>query len=293
MVTENSTGQGLIRLAIQKNGRLSTESIELIRECGITFDTTGNKLKTEAHNFPLEILFLRDDDIPQYVCDGVADLGIVGENIIFEKRRELDIVEKLGFARCRLSLAMPIASRFKGLGDLNGLSIATSYPSSLSEFLKANGVRATVRVVHGSAEIAPGVELAQAICDLVSSGSTLLSHGLKEVAQLFKSEAVLVRTARFSASKRVLFEKLLFRIQSVKRARECKYVVLNTPNQAISKIRALLPGLRSPTVSALVTPGWSSLHSVIKESEFWEVIESLKAAGAEGILVMPIEKMIW
>ena len=282
----------MIRLAIQKSGRLSDDSLKLIRECGISFISTTSKLKTEATNFPLEILFLRDDDIPGYVADGVADIGIVGENVLVEEGKAHLAVEKLGFSKCRLSLAVPKGVEYTSVQDLNGKNIATSYPNLLQAYLQERGVEAQIHTISGSVEIAPSIGLADAICDIVSSGSTLISNGLREVERVFKSEAVLIAHDRLSTEKQQILEKLLFRIHAVQRASKAKYILLNAPNESIATISALLPGTKSPSILPLAEEGWSSLHSVVNEDDFWEIIEKIKDAGAQGILVVPIEKMI-
>jgi len=282
----------MIRIAVQKSGRLSEKSTALLRQCGIHFSNGSNKLKTQASNFPLEVLYLRDDDIPQYVHEGVADLGIVGENVVKEKQRHLDILEPLGFGKCRISLAVRNEAQYSGLTWLNGRRIATSYPVLLSTYLKDNDVQAEIEEITGSVEIAPGIGLADAICDIVSTGSTLLSNGLKEVEVIDNSEAILIATPAPSEAKSLLIEQLLFRIRSVQTAGRNKYILLNAPNDAVAQITSILPGMRSPTVIPLAEEGWSSMHSVVSEDRFWSVIEKLRNAGAEGILVCPIEKMI-
>ncbi|GAA3940651.1 ATP phosphoribosyltransferase [Chitinophaga oryziterrae] len=281
-----------LRIAIQKSGRLHEDSIKLLKECGIDINNGVNKLKTEASNFPLEVFFLRDDDIPQYVEDGVADIGMVGENVVLEKNRSVKVATKLGFGKCRLSLAVPRSVEYNGVKDMDKLRIATSYPVILEKFLKENGITADIHEISGSVEIAPGIGLADAICDLVSSGSTLFMNGLKEVEVILKSESVLITNNNLNAEQQQLLEKLLFRIQAVKKAKNNKYVLLNAPNDNLQKIISLLPGMKSPTVLPLAEAGWSSVHSVLNENDFWDIIESLKAAGAQGILVVPIEKMI-
>lgn len=281
-----------LRIAIQKSGRLHDDSIKLLKECGIDINNGVNKLKTEASNFPLEVFFLRDDDIPQYVEDGVADIGIVGENVIIEKARPVKIAEKLGFGKCRLSLAIPKAVEYNGVKDMDKLRIATSYPVILQNFLNQHNITADIHEISGSVEIAPGIGLADAICDLVSSGSTLFMNGLKEVEVILKSEAALISNDNLTAEQEALLQKLLFRIQSVKKAKNNKYVLLNAPNDKLQEIISLLPGMKSPTVLPLAEEGWSSVHSVLNENAFWDIIENLKAAGAQGILVVPIEKMI-
>ncbi|MCD6441031.1 MAG: ATP phosphoribosyltransferase [Candidatus Marinimicrobia bacterium] len=283
----------MLILAIQKSGRLSEKTVKLLQECGIAFQNGGSsKLKATAINFPMEILYLRDDDIPECVADGIADIGIVGENICLEKARPVTIVEKLGFARCRLSIAVPKNTKYSGPADLNGLSIATSYPNILMKYLKEKQITAKINEISGSVEIAPGIGLGDAIFDIVSTGSTLLSNGLREVETVLKSEAVLVSGHELPNDKKTILTKLLFRMRAVNEARNRKYILLNTPNDRIEQICKLLPGMKSPTIMPLSTAGWSSLHSVIEEDVFWEKIEALKAAGAQGILVIPIEKMI-
>jgi ATP phosphoribosyltransferase len=282
----------MIRLAIQKSGRLSDDSLKLIRECGISFISTSSKLKTEATNFPLEILFLRDDDIPGYVADGVADIGIVGQNVLVEEGLQHLSVKNLGFSKCRLSLAVSKGDEYTDVTTLQGKSIATSYPNLLQEFLTSKGVQADIHTISGSVEIAPSIGLADAVCDIVSSGSTLISNGLREVETVFKSEAVLIANQNLSQEKNRLLQQLLFRMEAVQKAQKSKYVVLNAPNSAIPQIKPLLPGIKSPTIIPLAEEGWSSLHSVVNEDDFWDIIQKLKEAGAEGILVVPIEKMI-
>ena len=282
-----------VRIALQKSGRLSEDSYQLFKECGIRFDYGTGKLKSISSNFPAEFLFLRDDDIPGYVEDGVADLGIVGENVAVESGRSVQTIHRLGFSKCRLSIAIPRGNDWAGLSGLNGKNIATSYPNLLGKYLSEQGVTANIHEISGSVEIAPGIGLAEAICDIVSSGSTLLSNGLQEVETIFRSEAVLIAPPNLADDKQALVDKLLFRIKAVQVAKNNKYIVLNAPNHALDKITALLPGMRSPTVTPLATEGWSSVYSVLNENEFWENIEAIRAAGAEGILVIPIEKMIY
>ncbi|UYQ93832.1 ATP phosphoribosyltransferase [Chitinophaga horti] len=281
-----------LRIAIQKSGRLHDDSIKLLKECGIDMNNGVNKLKTEASNFPLEVFFLRDDDIPQYVEDGVADIGIVGENVVLEKARTVDAIEKLGFGKCRLSLAVPKGMEYTSVKDMQNMRIATSYPVILEQFLSKNNITAEIHEISGSVEIAPGIGLAEAICDLVSSGSTLFMNGLKEVETVLKSEAVLIANKSLTAEQIQILDKLLFRIKAVKKAKNNKYVLLNAPNDNLAQIISLLPGMKSPTVLPLAEAGWSSVHSVLNENDFWDIIESLKAAGAQGILVVPIEKMV-
>lgn len=281
-----------LKIAIQKSGRLSDESLGLLKACGIRFSNGAGKLRTEALNFPLELYFLRDDDIPQYVADGVADLGMVGENVLYEKQLPLTVAAPLGFGRCRLALAVPKNDAYPSISALKGKRIATSYPGLLQKYLQEKGVDAEIHEISGSVEIAPGIGLADAICDLVSTGSTLLTNGLREVETVLQSQAVLVKPQQLAAEKETLLNRLLFRIEAVQQASRNKYILLNAPNDRLNDIISLLPGIKSPTVLPLAMPGWSSLHSVIEENQFWEVIEQLKAAGAEGILVVPIEKMI-
>ena len=286
MIMEN------IKVAVQKSGRLSEKSLSLLKECGISVGNGNRTLVSQAADFPIEMLFLRDDDIPQYVNDGVADIGIVGENEIEEKDYPLDLVHRLGFAKCRLSLAIPREIEYPGIEWFRNKRIATSYPGILGKYFKNNGIPVDIHEISGSVEIAPGIGLADAILDIVSSGSTLISNGLKEVEQVMKSEAVLVAQKSLSKGKQETLDKLLFRIRSVQKAGNNKYVVLNAPNDNLDKIISLIPGMKSPTVMSLAEEGWSSVHSVLNEDEFWEVIDQLKAEGAQGILVVPIEKMI-
>ena len=281
-----------LKIAIQKNGRLSENSLRLIQECGIKIPNGGGKLITESSNFPVEILFLRDDDIPQYVEQKVADIGIIGENVLIESRKSLDVIQKLGFSSCRLSLAVAKEVEYSDLSYFNGKKIATSYPNILEDYFKENNIEATIEFISGSVEIATGIGLADGICDIVSSGSTLFSNGLKEVEKVLSSQAVLVASENLDPEKQQILDKLLFRIRAVQKAKESKYILLNAPNQNLERIIQILPGMNSPTILPLAQEGWSSLHSVISEDKFWEIIEELKAAGAEGILVVPIEKMI-
>ena len=282
----------ILRIAVQKSGRLSEDSLKLIKECGIRFDNGAGKLKTAATNFPAEFLFLRDDDIPGYVEDGVAHLGIVGENVAVETNRAVDTVHRLGFSKCRLSIGILRGTDYNGVHDLEGKSIATSYPRLLGQYLAEAGVSAQIHEISGSVEIAPSIGLADAVCDIVSSGSTLLSNGLKEVEVIFRSEAVMIAHRGLTQPQQELLDQLLFRINSVQAAKNNKYILLNCPTSSVEEISKYLPGMRSPTVMPLATEGWCSVHSVIKESDFWENIEKIRLAGAEGILVIPIEKMI-
>lgn len=281
-----------LRIAIQKSGRLYDDSVRLLKECGIDLRNVKDRLRTESDNFPLEVFFLRDDDIPQYVEDGVADIGIVGENVLFEKNKQAEIVERLGFGKCRLSVAIPRVQEYAGIQSLQGKRIATSYPFLVNEFLAKNKVVAEIHEISGSVEIAPGIGLADVVADLVSSGSTLLMNGLKEVEVIMQSQAVLIRNRSLRQEALQLLDKLLFRIRSVKKAKHNKYILLNAPNDRVKEIIGLLPGMKSPTVLPLAQEGWSSVHSVLSEDTFWDIIEQLKAAGAQGILVVPIEKMI-
>jgi ATP phosphoribosyltransferase len=281
-----------LKIGIQKSGRLYDDSVQLLRECGIDLRNVKDRLRTESDNFPLEVFFLRDDDIPQYVEDGVADCGIVGENVLYEKNRRVEVVEKLGFGKCRLSVAVPRSQSYAGIQDLQGKRIATSYPHLVSQFLAAHSVEAEIHEISGSVEIAPGIGLADVVADLVSSGSTLFMNGLREVETILQSQAVLVRNGSLGDEQQKLLDRLLFRIQAVKKAKRNKYVLLNAPNEKLSEIIAILPGMKSPTVLPLAESGWSSVHSVLSEDEFWDRIEKLKAAGAQGILVVPIEKMV-
>jgi ATP phosphoribosyltransferase len=282
----------LLRIAIQKSGRLQEGSLALLKETGLSFSNGKDQLKTQARNFPVEVLFLRDDDIPQYVEDRVADVGIVGENVFIEKQKESEIVKRLDFAKCRLSMAVPRGETYSGVQWLQGKNIATSYPTIVREFLKRNNVDAGIHEISGSVEIAPSIGLADAICDLVSTGSTLLSNGLKEVEIVLQSEAVIIANKFLDQDKRAILDKLLFRIEAVKKAKNNKYILLNCPNSAIERITSVIPGMKSPTIIPLAREGWSSLHSVVDENDFWEKIDQLRAFGAEGILVVPIEKMI-
>lgn len=282
----------MLKIAIQKSGRLYEDSIKLLKECGIELNNGNKQLKAAAFNFPIEVYFLRDDDIPQYVYDGVADIGIVGENVLLEKNKDIEIAYRLGFGRCRLSIAVPKTVQYTSLEDLRGLKIATTYSTILQQYLDDKNIIAEIHEISGSVEIAPSIGLADAICDLVSSGSTLFTNGLKEVEVILQSEAVLSVNKNLTSDKRLILEKLLLRINSVKTAKNNKYILLNAPNHQLKNIFSLLPGMKSPTVVPLVEEGWSSIQSVINENDFWDVIEKLKQFEAEGIIVMPIEKMI-
>ena len=281
-----------LKVAIQKSGRLTDESMKLLMESGINLTKGDGKLVSVASNFPLEILFLRDDDIPQYVADNVADIGIVGENVVLEKNKSLKVLERMGFAKCRLSFAVPKVFNYVDLKSLNGKRIATTYPKILKDFLDENKINAEIHEITGSVEIAPNIGLADVIFDIVSSGSTLLSNGLKEVETVMHSEAVIVSSPVLSTEKGKILDDMLFRLRSVRQARENKYILLNAPNKSIDRICKILPGLKSPSILPLVEEGWSSLHSVVNENDFWDIIGKLREAGAEGILVVPIEKMI-
>ena len=282
----------VLKLAIQKSGRLYEDSVKLLKECGIDVGNGMNKLKSEVSNFPMEIFFLRDDDIPQYVEDAVADIGFVGENVVYEKEKAVDVVEALGFGKCRLSIAIDKNDVYEDAHFLQGKRIATSYPVLVKKFLQQKGVEADTHEISGSVEIAPGIGLAHAICDLVSSGSTLFMNGLKEAEIVLKSQAVLIKSKALSAEKEAVLNRLLFRIQAVKKARNNKYILLNAPDDKLEEIIALLPGMKSPTVLPLAEKGWHSVHSVLNEDQFWDIIEQLKEKGAQGILVIPIEKMV-
>lgn len=281
-----------LKIAVQKSGRLSEKSLELLKSCGIQLQNGGRTLKATASNFPIEVLFLRDDDIPQYVEQGIADIGILGQNEVWEKQKDVDEVKLLGFARCKLSIALPREKPYNGISSLQGKRIATSYPTILSNYIKEKGVTATIEEIGGSVEIAPGIGLADAIMDIVSTGSTLIMNGLQEVEVIAKSEAVLIANRTISSEKQTLLDQLLFRIDAVQQSKENKYILLNAPNDQIEQITEILPGMKSPTILPLAQEGWSSLHSVIREDDFWNSIDRLKNAGAEGILVVPIEKLI-
>lgn len=281
-----------IRIAIQKSGRLNEDSLQILNDCGISIDNGKDQLRALSRNFPLEVFYLRNGDIPQYLRDGVVDIAIIGENVLFEKGEDIEIAEKLGFSKCKVSLAIPKSSQYTSVHDFEGKRIATSYPNTVGKYLKGKGVDADLHVINGSVEIAPNIGLADAICDIVSSGSTLFKNNLKEVEIMLKSEAVLAVSPKISDERRSILRKMQFRIQSVLQARQSKYVLLNAPNNKLKSILKLLPGMRSPTVLPLAEEGWSSVHTVINKDTFWEVIHELKNAGAEGILVCPIEKMV-
>ena len=281
-----------LRIAIQKSGRLNEDSVSLLKECGISIYNGNDQLKAQATNFPLEVLYLRNSDIPQYVQDGVAHCAILGENVVVEKKKKIEIVEKLGFSKCRLSMAVPKGVEYNGVSWFNTKRIATSYPETLKDFMRQNNITADIHEISGSVEIAPNIGLADGICDLVSTGGTLFNNGLKEVETILHSEAVLVSNPHLDLPKRAILDKLLFRIRAVKKAKSSKYILLNIPNDRIGDIQRILPGMKSPTVLPLAEPGWSSVHSVVQEDHFWDIIEDLRAIGAQGILVVPIEKMI-
>jgi len=282
----------MLRIAVQSKGRLYEETMELLRESDIKLSSSKRTLLVQSPNFPVEVLFLRDDDIPQSVASGVADLGIVGENEYMERKEDAEVVRRLGFSKCRLSLAIPAAVEYPGLSWFEGKKIATSYPEILKDFLSENDIRADIHVITGSVEIAPGIGLADAIFDIVSSGSTLVSNNLREVEVVMKSEALLIGNRALSAEKREVLDELLFRIEAVKTAEDKKYVLMNAPTAKLKEIIEVLPGMKSPTVMPLAQEGWSSVHTVLDQKRFWEIIGKLKALGAEGILVLPIEKMI-
>lgn len=282
----------MIRIAIQKSGRLNQESLALLKSCGISIDNGKDQLKAAARNFPVEVFFLRNGDIPQYLRDGVVDLAILGSNTLVEKGSDLEIIERLGFSKCRVSIAIPKGDEFSGVAALSGKKIATSYPNTVKQFLTEHNIEADLHIINGSVEIAPNIGLADAICDIVSSGSTLFKNNLKEAVKILDSEAVLVQGPKVTEEQLEWINKIQFRIQAVQRAKKSKYILLNAPNDRIDEIASILPVLKSPTVLPLAQEGWSSIHSVINAGDFWEVIDQLKAAGAEDILVCPIEKMV-
>ena len=281
-----------LKIAIQKSGRLHDSSMKLLKDIGASIDNGKDQLKASARNFPLEVFYLRNGDIPQYLRDGVVDAAIIGENVLVEKSYGIKVVERLGFSKCRVSVAVPKSSNAQALKDLEGLRIATSYPNTLQQYLESEGVNAKMHIINGSVEIAPNIGLADAICDIVSSGSTLFKNGLTEIQTLFKSEAVLAVSPKIDNEAQYLLNKLQFRVQSVLKGRNSKYVLLNAPNDKLEEIINILPGMKSPTVLPLASPGWSSVHSVISKDEFWELIDELKKKGAQGILVCPIENMV-
>ena len=281
-----------LRIAVQKKGRLNEDSIKLLKDCGISIDNGKDQLKATARNFPLEIMYLRNSDIPQYLEDGVVDVAIVGENLLIEKQKDVEIVKELGFSKCRVSLAVPKEFEDVGVEYFQGKKIATSYPNTVNSYLDKNNIKADVHLISGSVEIAPNIGLADGICDIVSSGSTLFKNGLVEIATVIKSEAVLAKSPKLTEKKQAILDKILFRIKAVQEANNKKYILLNAPNDKIEQISKILPVLKSPTILPLAEEGWCSIHSVIEKGKFWEVIDELKEAGAEGILVIPIEKMV-
>ncbi|MGB3774236.1 MAG: ATP phosphoribosyltransferase [Leeuwenhoekiella sp.] len=281
-----------IRIAIQKSGRLNEDSLQILKDCGIHIDNGRDQLKASAGNFPLEVFYLRNGDIPQYLRDGVVDIAIIGENVLVEKGEDISIAQKLGFSKCKVSLAIPKGKKYDSVQDLQGKRIATSYPNTVKQYLRKQGVEAELHIITGSVEIAPNIGLADAICDIASSGSTLFKNNLKEVEVMLTSEAVLAVSPNIDDERKEILDKLLFRIQSILKGRDYKYVLLNAPNEKVADIIALLPGMKSPTVLPLAEKGWSSIHSVVGKNRFWEVINELKENGAEGILVCPIEKMV-
>lgn len=281
-----------LKIAVQKKGRLLDDSLSLLKECGIKINNGNDQLKAQARNFPVDILYLRNSDIPQYVQDGVADIGIIGQNTVIEKQKDVEEVLNLGFSKCRLSLAVPRQSDYSGIQWFNGKRIATSYPNSLRQFLKEQNIQADIHEISGSVEIAPNIGLADAICDLVSTGSTLFKNNLVEKEVMLKSEAAIFKGKQLSADAQAILDKLIFRIQSVLSAQKHKYLLMNAPDEAIKEIIQILPGMKSPTVMPLATKGWSSIHTVITEEDFWSIIDALKDKGAQGILIIPIQKMI-
>ena len=282
-----------LKIAIQKSGRLNKDSLALLNDCGISIDNGKDQLKASARNFPVEVLYLRNGDIPQYLRDGVVDVAILGENTLVEKGQDLEIIERLGFSKCRVSLAVPKEVDFKGIGDFEGKRIATSYPNTVNKFLDENGINAEIHIINGSVEIAPNIGLADAVCDIVSSGSTLFKNGLKEVVKMTTSEAVLTAAPTLSKEKQEILDTIQFRIQAVLRGQNSKYILLNAPNDKVTEISEILSGMRSPTVLPLAKEGWSSIHAVVfGKGKFWDMIDDLKKRGAEGILVVPIEKMV-
>lgn len=281
-----------LKIAVQKSGRLNEDSMRLLKDIGISIDNGKDQLKASAQNFPLEVFYLRNGDIPQYLRDGVVDVAIIGENVLIEKGNDIKFIEKLGFSKCRVSIAVPKDTNYKSIQDLEGKQIATSYPNTVSQFLKKNSINAGLHIINGSVEIAPNIGLADAIADIVSSGSTLFKNNLKEQAIILKSEAVLAVSPKISTENREILNKIQFRIQSVLKGRESKYILLNAPNERLQDIISILPGMKSPTVLPLAEEGWSSVHTVINKNQFWDIIDELKLNGAQGILVCPIEKMV-
>ena len=281
-----------LKIAVQKSGRLNEDSMKLLKDIGISIDNGKDQLKASAQNFPLEVFYLRNGDIPQYLRDGIVDIAIIGENVLYEKGNDIEFVEKLGFSKCRVSVAVPNGYNYKGIQDLEGKQIATSYPNTVTQFLKKNNINAGLHIINGSVEIAPSIGLADAIVDIVSSGSTLFKNNLKEEEVILRSEAVLAVSPKISNENRIILNKIQFRIQSVLKGRDSKYVLLNAPNDKLENIIKILPGMKSPTILPLAEKGWSSVHTVINKHQFWEIIDELKLKGAQGILVCPIEKMV-
>lgn len=292
LILKTKQKMNTLKIAIQKSGRLNEESLQILKDCGISINNGNDQLKAEASNFPLEILFLRNSDIPQYLIDGVVDAAIVGDNLLVEKGQNMTVAEKLGFSKCRVSVAVPKNFQYNSIQDLNNLRVATSYPNTVLNFFKSKNISIDIHQISGSVEIAPNIGLSDAIVDIVSSGSTLFKNNLKEVEVILKSEAVLAVSPTISTENQEILNRLQFRIQSVLKARKSKYILMNVPNDKIQEVSQILPVLKSPTIMPLAESGWSSLHSVIEEDTFWEVIDQLKSAGAEGILVCPIEKMV-
>ena len=281
-----------LKIAVQKSGRLHDDSMKILKDIGISIDNGKDQLKASARNFPLEVFYLRNSDIPQYLRDGVVDAAIIGENILIEKGSDITIVEKLGFSKCRVSIAIPKSEEYTGIQDLDKKRIATSYPNTLNQYLSRNNISGDLHIINGSVEIAPNIGLADAICDIVSSGSTLFKNNLKEVEVILRSEAVLASSSLISKANAQLLEKIQFRMQAVLKGRQSKYILLNAPNDKLQDIINIIPGMKSPTVLPLAREGWSSVHSVLNKNEFWEIIDELKMKGAQGILVCPIEKMV-
>ncbi len=292
LLKHNNKKMSKIKIAIQKSGRLNEDSVKILKDCGISIDNGKDQLKAQTRNFPMEVMFLRNGDIPQYLRDGIVDIAIIGENVLIEKGKDISITERLNFSKCKVSLAVPKDFVYNSIKDLDGKKIATSYPNTVNEYLEKQGISAELHQISGSVEIAPNIGLADAICDIVSSGSTLFKNNLKEVEVMLTSEAVLAVSPKISDDNKKLLEKLQFRIKAVLKARNSKYVLLNAPNHKIEDIVKILPGMRSPTVLPLAEEGWSSIHTVVEKNKFWDILDELKAEGAEGILVCPIEKMV-
>ncbi len=292
LLKHNTNKMSKIKIAIQKSGRLNEDSVKILKDCGISIDNGKDQLKAQTRNFPMEVMFLRNGDIPQYLRDGIVDIAIIGENVLIEKGKDISITERLNFSKCKVSLAVPKDFEYNSIKDLDGKRIATSYPNTVNEYLEKQGISAELHQISGSVEIAPNIGLADAICDIVSSGSTLFKNNLKEVEVMLASEAVLAVSPKISDDNKTLLEKLQFRIKAVLKARNSKYVLLNAPNHKIENIVKILPGMRSPTVLPLAEEGWSSIHTVVEKNKFWDILDELKAEGAEGILVCPIEKMV-